>query len=666
MKKNRTRAERNIAWCEAFLRIPEGKYVGQPLKMAEFMKEDFRAIYDNPHTTRRAIISRARKQAKALALDTPIPTPNGWTTMGDLQIGDYIFDPRGNPTKVLNTSEIFVGKDCYELTFSDGTSIVASEDHLWETTLAFESDKKIVTTKDIFLTKDLIHTIDAPMKFLHGKLIVITDCVKVDSVPTRCISVDSEDHLFLAGEGCIPTHNTTQSAMILLLHLCGPEATPNSQLYSGAMSRDQASILFSLASKMVRMSPRLSSVVDIKESAKSLHCKKLGTVYKALSADASTAYGLSPKLIIHDETGQVRGPTFDLYTALETATAAQHEPLTIIISTQAPNDGDLLSLLIDDALTGADPKTVLRLNTAPPELDTFSIEAIEAANPAFHVFMNKDEIITMRDDAERMPSKQADYENLILNRRVETKSPFISKPVWQRCGMQVMPFTPDDEIYGGLDLSSVSDLTAKVYLAGKKDDDGNIIMHIKPEFWMPEDGLKDKSRNDKVPYDLWRDQGYVRTTPGKAIDYEYVAHQIKSDFDSGLNIKKIGFDRWNWKHFKPWLSKVGFRDDQLDEKNDDALFKEFGQGYQSMSPALRAIEGAVLNEKLAHGNHPLLAWCVSNAIVTQDPAGNRKLDKAKANGRIDGLVALVMAYSLAETFIEDTQPKKNPRIISIY
>jgi hypothetical protein len=162
---------------------------------------------------------------------------------------------------------------------------------------------------------------------------------------------------------------TTLSACLLLAHLCGPPARnrPNSELYSAAQSRDQAAIIFSLACKMVRLNPLLTQTVRIQETAKTLACVELGTRYRALSAEATTAFGLSPSLIIHDELGRVRGPRSQLYEALETAVGAQEAPLTIIISTQAATDGDLLSILIDDALSGHDPTTVVRLYTAPPE-----------------------------------------------------------------------------------------------------------------------------------------------------------------------------------------------------------------------------------------------------------------------------------------------------------
>lgn len=493
-----TRAERNIAWCEKHLRIPEGKFVGKPMKLAPFMKDDFRAIYDNPEGTRRAIISRGRKNAK-----------------------------------------------------------------------------------------------------------------------------------------------TTECAMILLLHLCGPEVKPNSQLYSAAQSREQAAVLFALAAKMVRMSPTLSPFVGIRDSGKQLYCQGRGTLYRALSADASTAFGLSPALTIHDELGQVKGPKSQLYEALETATAAQEDPLTIIISTQAPTDADLLSVLIDDAAKERDARTVLRFETADPDLDPFSVEAIRQANPAFDLFMNKDEVLAMAEDARNMPSRQPEYQNLVLNQRVDMNAPFVSQSSWKACGGSVVDDFDGLPVYGGLDLSEVSDLTALVLVAPV-----DAIWHVKPTFWLPGANLADKARHDRVPYDVWKTQGHLQTTPGKTVDYEFVAEHLRGLFDI-LDIRKIAFDSWNWRHLKPWLLKVGFTEEQLE--GDHAVFEQMRQGFQTMSPALRDLESAILNERIAHGNHPVLTMCAANATVQTDPAGNRKLSKIKSHGRIDGMQALAMAMSVAGT-----------------
>src|SRR5215831_4981507 len=163
---------------------------------------------------------------------------------------------------------------------------------------------------------------------------------------------------------------------LMLAHLAGPAAIPNGQLYSTAMSRDQAALLYALAAKIVRMSPRLSDAVVCKDGIKQLVCPARGSAYRALSAEASTAYGLSPAFVVHDELGQVRGPRSELFEALETGSAAQLRPLSIVISTQAPTDADLLSVLIDDAIAGHDPHTVCSLYTAPVGADPFALETI--------------------------------------------------------------------------------------------------------------------------------------------------------------------------------------------------------------------------------------------------------------------------------------------------
>lgn len=491
--KSETRGERNCRWIETHCHIPEGRDVGKPVRLRDWQRKEICRIYDNPHGTRRAILSFGRKNAK-----------------------------------------------------------------------------------------------------------------------------------------------TTLSGFLLLLHLCGPEARPNSQLYSAAQSRDQAAILFALSAKIVRMSPDLAAVVVIRDTAKQLFCSELGTLYRALSAEASTAYGLSPVFTVHDELGQVKGPRSELYEALETATGAQENPISLIISTQAPTDADLLSVLIDDALAGHDPRVVVSLYTAPPDDDPFDRKTIEKANPALGDFLNETEVMAMAEDARRMPSRESEFRNLVLNQRVEASSPFISKSLWQSCGAEPVPFDADTPLYGGLDLSEVNDLTALV-LIGKTDE----VWSVQPTFWLPADGLAERSRKDRVQYDVWHKMGLLQTVPGKSIDYQFIAEHL-FELDQDYTLRKIAFDRWNFRHLKPWLIKAGFSEERIED-----CFEEFGQGFQSMSPALRELEGDILNAKLAHGNHPVLTMCAANAVVQSDPSGNRKLAKNKSSGRIDGMVALAMAKGVA-------------------
>jgi phage terminase large subunit-like protein len=435
---------------------------------------------------------------------------------------------------------------------------------------------------------------------------------------------------------------TALVSFLLLLHLCGPEAKPNSQLYSAAQSREQASVLFNLAAKCVRMSPDLLAEIIIRDTAKELVCADLGTKYRALSADASTAYGLSPIFVAHDELGQVKGPRSELYEALETACGAHEEPLSVVISTQAPTDGDLLSILIDDALKGEDPRVKVSLYSTDSNVDPFTEKAIKQANPAFGDFQNAKETLAMAEDARRMPSREPEFRNLILNQRVEMNSPFISKSVWESCGGEVSEDWGNAEEFAGLDLSATADLTAFVPIAWVND-----AWEVKPTFWLPGEGLREKSRSDRVPYDVWHADGFLKTTPGKAVEYEFVARFLYDHCAERQFRIKIAFDRWGMKHLRPWLLKAGFSEDQV-----EAIFVEFGQGFQSMSPALRDTEAALLAGKVRHGNHPVLSMCAANAVVTTDPAGGRKLNKAKSATRIDGMVALAMAFGIAPDVVE--------------
>lgn len=430
---------------------------------------------------------------------------------------------------------------------------------------------------------------------------------------------------------------TSLASFLLLLHLAGPEAVRNSGIPSTAQSREQAGILFDLAAKIVRMSPDLARVVAIRETKKELYCAELGTLYRALSSETSTAQGLSPPFAVHDELGQVRGPISELYTAIENAMGAHEAPLSIIISTQAPTDGDLLSKLIDHALTGADPTIVVSLYAADDEVDPFSVKAIKQANPAYGDFLNPKEVQGTARNAKALPSQEPLYRNYTLNQRVDKTTPFVSKSIWQKNGAAPAANWGDAEVYSGLDLAATTDLTAHVAIAQVIPG----LWDVKPTFWLPGDNLREKSRADAVPYDEWHSAGFLETTPGLAVEYEWVAKQL-FDFDQSHNWKRCAFDRWAMKFLRPWLVKAGFTEARL-----DALFVEFGQGFRSFSPALRDEESILIQGKARHGNQPVLAMCAANAVVTTDPAGGRKLNKAKSAGRIDGLVAMTMAFGVA-------------------
>lgn len=419
-------------------------------------------------------------------------------------------------------------------------------------------------------------------------------------------------------------------AGLLLAHLVGPEAKLNTQLVSGAMSRDQAALVFGLAAKMVQLSSRLSDIVRIVPSGKRLLGLPLNTEFRALAADGKTAHGLSPVLAILDEVGQIRGPQSDFIDAIVTSQGAHAEPLLLAISTQAASDADLFSVWLDDAKTSQDPKIVSHVYEAPADADLMDVDAWKAANPALGLFRSEADLTEQMKQAQRMPSMENTARNLLLNQRVSTESPFISPDVWRQCGAGVLDFQ-DAPVYGGLDLSARTDLTALVLVAKVGD-----TWHVQPHFWTPEQGLVDRARRDRTPYDLWARQGFLRATPGATVDYEVVARDI-ADICSDMDIQTIAFDRWRMDVLQRELDRLGVT----------LPLTPHGQGFKDMAPALDSLEAELLNGRVAHGNHPVLTMCAANAVVTKDPAGNRKLDKARTTGRIDGMVALAMAMGAA-------------------
>ncbi|MFA4338996.1 terminase large subunit [Xanthomonas perforans] len=423
-------------------------------------------------------------------------------------------------------------------------------------------------------------------------------------------------------------------AALLLAHLVGPEAKQNAQIVSGAMSRDQAALVFNLASKMVQLSADLSGIVKIIPSGKRLVGLPLNTEFRALAADGRTAHGLSPVLAILDEVGQVRGPQSDFVDAIVTSQGAHANPLLLVISTQAANDADLLSIWLDDAQRSSDPRIVCHLHAAADGCPLDDEKEWMAANPALGTFRSRDDLAEQMKQAQRMPSMENSARNLLLNQRVSTESPFVSPDVWKSCGSHVLQF--DGPVYGGLDLSARTDLTALI-LVGKVDG----VWQAQAHFWTPQIGLADRAHRDRAPYDVWSRQGFMRTTPGASVDYAHVAADI-GEIVSDLDLRVIAFDRWRIDVMKKELDTLGI----------DLPLQPFGQGFKDMGPAIDALEAELLNARIAHGNHPVLAMCAANAIVIKDPAGSRKFDKARTTGRIDGLVALAMAIGVAATVPE--------------
>lgn len=424
------------------------------------------------------------------------------------------------------------------------------------------------------------------------------------------------------------------AAGLALCHLCGPEAESRGQVYSAANDRAQAALLYAEMAAVIDRTPWMERRLSLRRHAKEIEdIGGTGSVYAALSADVGTKHGLSPSFVVYDELGQA--PKRDLFDALDTAMGARAEPLMLVISTQAPDDLAALSELIDygeriQAGEIEDPSFHLTLYAAPADADPWEEASWYLANPALGDFRSKEDVARQAGQARRIPSKEAAFRNLILNQRVAAETRFLPISEWRACGDAI----DDEDLIGrpcwaGLDLALSRDLTALVLAF--PTDDGQVA--IRCHFYLPADGLAERAERDRVPYTVWRDQGLLQVTPGKTTDHRFVAAEV-ARAASKYSLQALAYDRWRIDMFKVQLAEEGVSDLEM---------IPHGQGFKDMAPAIDLLEGAVAERRLAHGMNPILTWCMSNAVITADPAGNRKLDKSRSNGRIDGAVALAMA-----------------------
>lgn len=427
---------------------------------------------------------------------------------------------------------------------------------------------------------------------------------------------------------------TALIAALLLAHLCSTALRrPNASIVSAAATRDQAALVFDLAVKMIQLNPALATVTRIIPSSKTIIGLKANTTYKALSADAQSAHGLSPSVLISDEAGQIVGPSNKFIDALITSQGAHENPLQIFISTQAANDADLFSTLIDDAIKSDDAKTVVHVYRADDDCDLMDREQWKKANPGLGLFRSEEDLAEQLQQASRLPSMEAMSRNLLLNCRISLeRQAFAPKIVADNNSESDWQVFRDYPVYAGLDLSRVNDLTAMCIAA----DDGEHI-HLKTLAFTPMGGIRERANRDRVPYDVWADQDLLYAPPGDTLDYEMICEWLTMLMEEqGVEISGVYFDRWRAKEFFKAADEKGFA--------TLAHREGVGQGYQSMSPRLEAFETALLQKRLKMDNHPVLNMGLAAAIAVTDPSGNRKLSKPKEHGpKIDAVVAALMA-----------------------
>jgi phage terminase large subunit-like protein len=428
----------------------------------------------------------------------------------------------------------------------------------------------------------------------------------------------------------IPKKNgKSELAAGVALRLLFADHESGAEIYGAAADRDQAAIVFNVAADMVRMSPALARRCKIIDSTKRI-VHNNGGFYRVLSAEAHTKHGFNTHGVLFDEVHAQ--PDRRLYDVLVQGSGdARRQPVYFFITTAGYDRNSICWELHNRALRikehpEDDPTFLPILYSASDEDDWTDEEVWKKCNPSLGITVDIDKVRVACKQAKESPADENQFRQLRLNQWVKQESRFLPMREWDACPKPDDLDLEGETFYGGLDLSSVSDITALVLV--HFTDDG--FYDVLPFFWMPEETMRKKEKTDHVPYSRWEKDGFLFTTPGNRIDYKFVRAKI-NELAGQYHIAEIAYDRWNA--------------DQIvqDLVDDGANMIEMGQGFQSMNAPTKTLLRLVLGHELRHNGNPVLWWMADNVVVKKDPAGNLKPDKEKSTQKIDGIVALIMA-----------------------
>lgn len=874
-------ADKAVAFFRNHLVFTEGEWAGKPFVLESWEEHDIvRPLFgwkrkDGTRRYRRSFVWIARKNGKGLALDTELPTPSGWTTMGQIKVGDRLFDEQGRECSVTFVSETH-HLDCYEVLFSNGERIVCDGEHRWLTTARINRPGKggsgrkmrartrVRDTREIFetqtagargdrnhdlampaalggrsatlpidpyvlglwlgdgashyaaltigqqdveeiaasvrkagvpvwlsqpkgegpwmvhLTEGVRHggardSLQAHLRALgilgagrkcippiyqradlgqrlallqglmdsdghvaaHGKVIEFSTtltllgddvaellaglgikfsrrvvpmrcngravegeshrfqfCVsrdllrvfrltrklgrqkvgdlgrsrsvqivsvkQVETVPTRCIQVDSPSHLFRCGRTMLPTHNTELAAGIALLILVG-DAEMGGQVFSIASEEAQAKIVFTKASNMAVRTPALAQKLEC--LGKVIYCPELNASFRPLSGKPKGKHGLNMSGLVGDEIHE--WPTGDLYTFVHDSAAARRQPLEFLISTagQKGTHGEEVFKECQAILAGdiEDPETMVIIYAPGEDDDWTQEETWRKANPNFGKSVKVEPFMADFKRARQLPRLENDFKRYRLNIWTDQAVRWLPMDSvddegrrfgWDHCAGPVAWNVPEFEsrlygkrCFGGLDLSSTQDLSGLVWWFPIQE--GLEVPVALCRAFKPADLVKEHGKRDRLPYERWVKEGALLTTPGNVVDYAFIEKQVLAD---ATKFRVAHYGNANREAHEGGLAIDRFNATgtavRLQQEGIPVVL--FGQGMVSLSAPSKELERLVISNGFHHGGHPLFRRHAQAVAVEVDAAENIKPTKAKSNGRIDLVAALVDALGIAE------------------
>lgn len=429
------------------------------------------------------------------------------------------------------------------------------------------------------------------------------------------------------------------AAAIALYMLCA-DGEQGAEVYSAAADTGQAGLVYEVAAQMVRNSSVLSRRLKIIDSRKRIVYFKTNSFYQVLSSESYTKHGINPSCIIFDELHSQ--PNDELWRVLTSGTDyAREQQLVFAISTAGIYDKNSIWWKIrekarqikDGILKNASFLPILYI--ADKEKDNPEDRKLwERVNPSLGHIFTIEKIEKDFNEAKQDPVDYIDFLRFRLNIPVNQINKWMPMDHWDRCAGRINEDHLKNRLCcGGLDLASKTDLTAFVLVFPPIPGDQKWI--VVPKFYVPEDTIIKRSRQDNVRYDIWADRGLITATPGNVIDNAFIENDVL-EASKKYNLQEVGFDPWGATDTAVRLTD-----------NHGISMIEMRQGTRTMSEPAKDLLVKVMKTELNHGGHEVLRWCADNLVMKKDVNENVQPAKDKATDRIDGMVALIMAHGRA-------------------
>ena len=604
-----------------------GKYNNQPFLLEPWQKFIIYNLFgwkkkkDNLRLIRNFYLELGRKNGKALSVNTKIPTPNGYTTMGDLKVGDEVFDKDGNITRVTFATPIMYNHKCYEVTFSDGEKIIADEEHNWLVDRWHKNNFHVETTKEIIDKGYDVVTV--PLVNGKGtKEIMAIRAVK--SVPVRCITVDSPSHTYLCGERNTVTHNTSLVAAIFLyLLICDGEANPS--LILSANSFRQSQIMYSMCSNYLRSIDKKGKYFT-RYRDRILFPKNDGKI-QTVASEPQKLDGENCSAFACDELHEAVDSK--MWDVLATSCGSRDQSLGVAVTTAGFNKNGYCYQFRKSNIEVLEGKKVddtlfCLIYTIDEEDDWCDESNWIKANPNLNVSVKEEFIEQQVNQAKNNPIQEVSVRTKLLNQWLDSSSSWIPMSFVDKSFAKVdLEEFRDEYCYVGVDLGSVSDLTAVSVMIPKDDK-----IYVKNWAFVPESAM-DGTPNS-MRYRQFRNQGDLIVTDGNVCDYDRVI-KLLEEIQEVCPIAKVAYDQWNATQWAISATEKGFP------------LLPFSQSISSMNRPIKELQRLFLQGNIILDKNQVTRFCLGNCVAIIDNHENVALGKESYEQKIDVAVAMADA-----------------------